>query len=469
MAYKKTSSGLLVPSDTPVKVKVRAKYDAAQTNTDNSKHWANSDSLSANAANSPSVRATLRKRARYEIANNSYAKGIVTTLANDLIGTGPRLQMLTPNPELNKSIEKKFNKWADEIDLARKLRTMKMAKVGDGEGFGILTNNPNLLSPVKLDLRLVEADQIATPWMLRGVESYIDGIELDKWGNPKRYYVLKNHPGDTSGVGNFDDYFEISVDYMVHWFRMDRPGQARGVPEITPALPLFAQLRRYTLAVIAAAETAADFAAVIQSKNAPDTNDTDFEAMDVLELEKRMATMLPAGYELGQLKAEQPTTTYDMFKKEILNEIARALNVPFNIAAGNSSGYNYASGRLDHQTYYKSVRVEQDELALLALDKIFTAWLYEASLVDDIPLLADAPHQWFWDGTEHVDPQKEANAQSVRLLNHTTTYAAEFAKQGKDWETELQQAAKELELMKKLGLTVAEQPKEQPKEEEEDE
>jgi len=55
----------------------------------------------------------------------------------------------------------------------------------------------------------------------------------------------------------------VPADAVVHWFRSDRPGQHRGIPEITPALPLFAQLRRYTLAVIAAAETAADFAAVL--------------------------------------------------------------------------------------------------------------------------------------------------------------------------------------------------------------
>ena len=74
---------------------VRAKYDAAQTTPDNRRHWANADSLSPNAALTPQVRRTLRNRARYEVANNSYAKGIVLTLANDTIGTGPRLQMLT--------------------------------------------------------------------------------------------------------------------------------------------------------------------------------------------------------------------------------------------------------------------------------------------------------------------------------------------------------------------------------------
>jgi hypothetical protein len=38
------------------------------------------------------VRATLRNRARYEVASNSYAKGIVLTLANDAVGTGLRLR-----------------------------------------------------------------------------------------------------------------------------------------------------------------------------------------------------------------------------------------------------------------------------------------------------------------------------------------------------------------------------------------
>ena len=76
---------------------LKARYDAAVTNPDNMRHWANADGFSANAANSAEVRRILRNRARYEVANNSYAKGICLTLANDVIGTGPRLQMLTPD------------------------------------------------------------------------------------------------------------------------------------------------------------------------------------------------------------------------------------------------------------------------------------------------------------------------------------------------------------------------------------
>ena len=58
---------------------VRARYDAAVTNEDNRRHWANADGLSANASNNSEVRRVLRNRARYEVANNSYARGIVLT------------------------------------------------------------------------------------------------------------------------------------------------------------------------------------------------------------------------------------------------------------------------------------------------------------------------------------------------------------------------------------------------------
>ena len=64
---------------------MRGRYDAAATTTDNRRHWANADGLSADAAASPDVRRTLRNRARYEVANNSYAKGIVLLRSSDTV------------------------------------------------------------------------------------------------------------------------------------------------------------------------------------------------------------------------------------------------------------------------------------------------------------------------------------------------------------------------------------------------
>ena len=437
---------------------VRARYDAAVTTDDNRRHWANADGLSPNASNSPAVRRILRNRARYETANNSYARGIVLTLAHDVVGTGPRLQMLTGDSEANRRIEQAFMLWARSVHLAEKLRTMRMARATDGESFAILTNNPRLNTEVQLDLRLVEADQVTTPDLDQLSTSAVDGIAFDSSGNPIEYHILRTHPGDGFYSAR-SDYDRISADAVLHWFRADRPGQTRGIPDIMPALPLFAQLRRFTLAVLAAAETAADFAGILYT-DAPANGEADAaEPFEPIELEKRALVTMPGGWKMAQMQAEQPSTTYGEFKHELLNEIARCLNMPFNVAAGNSSGYNYASGRLDHQTYYKAIRVDQSNLERTVLDRILAAWLDEAALLpgllpEGLGPFAQWPHQWFWDGQEHVDPAKEANAQATRLESHTTTLADEYAKRGQDWETQLRQRAKEIALMSQLGLTI---------------
>ena len=62
---------------------IMARFDAAQTTKDNARHWAAAEFLSADAEADPAVRKTLRTRARYEVQNNSYARGIVSTIAND--------------------------------------------------------------------------------------------------------------------------------------------------------------------------------------------------------------------------------------------------------------------------------------------------------------------------------------------------------------------------------------------------
>jgi lambda family phage portal protein len=439
---------------------LKARYDAAQTNGENRNHWAGADDLSAVSANSAAVRQVLRKRSRYEVANNSYARGMVLTLANDVIGTGPRLQLLTKDSRANKRIQKSFAKWARAVGLAAKLRTMRMARCQDGEAFAMLVTNKRLNHPIKLDLRLVEADQICDSMFgIAKNERILDGIEYDEDDNPIKYYVARNHPGGSiNSLGTMSlDAKPVDAADMIHWFRVDRPGQVRGIPEITAALPLYAQLRRFTLAVIAAAESAADFSVLLKTNATPEEADA-MVPFDEQEIVKRMMVALPAGAEMQQLRAEQPTTTYKDFKGEILNEISRCLNMPFNVAAGNSSGYNYSSGRLDHQTYFRAIGIDQCDCEEVVLDRIFAAWLDEAALVPDLlpaeSLIAEMEHNWFWDAPEHVDPAKEANAQATRLANQTTTLADEWAAKGWDWEEKLEQLKIERKKLVDAGLAV---------------
>jgi lambda family phage portal protein len=443
-----------------------ARYDAAQTVTDNERHWANADNLSADAANSLEVRRKLRSRSRYEVANNSYCRSMVDTVSADVIGTGPRLQLRTGDRGADRAIERQFARWARAIKLPKKMRTMKKARAVDGETFAMFVRNRRITAtPIQLDLKVIECDRITDPtpgWD----PDLLDGIRFDDEGNVSAYAVLEDHPGDQGIAGHFGmEHSWLPANRMIHLFRTDRSEQHRGIPETTPALPLFSQLRRYTLAVLAAAETAADHALVIQTAQMPEaglsqTGTTETagtpEAMDVFELTNRMVTVMPDGYQLGQLKPEQPTTTYGEFKREILAEAFAAFSMPFNVGAHDSSDFNFASGKLDRLGYARMARIDQTEWESDCLLPVFLVWASWATLVAGyLPIDGLAPMNqweinWFWDGLDDIDPQKAASATATKLETFQTTLPQVWAEQGRDWEPEMENQAEA------FGMTVQE-------------
>ena len=436
---------------------LRARFDAAQTTHDNKRHWAAADHLSADMEASPDVRRTLRTRSRYEVANNSYAKGLVQMLANDCIGTGPRLQMLTPDEDFNDEVETEFMQWAEAVRLAAKLRTMRMARCQDGEAFAVMSTNPKVRHEVKLDLMLIEADRVCSDLVWLSDDKLVDGISFDDWGNPAAFRVMKYHPGDIRYASG-DESVIVPADYMLHIFRQDRPGLHRGVPELTAALPLFAQLRRYNLAVLSAAEAAADFAAILYTDAPPNGESEEVEPMDIIPLERNMMLTAPAGWKLDQLDPKQPASSHAEFVKVILSEIARCVCSTYGSVAGDFSGFNYASGRLDNQIYHKSILVDRSFWQTEILNRVFELWIREYMLSRSFsaggwPRILRCPrHIWYWDSFSHVDPLKESKSQQVRLENHTTTLAAECAKDGLDYMSVLRQRGKELRMMRELKI-----------------
>lgn len=452
------------PRSTPRVVDRRAlaaRYDAAQTNPDNIRHWGAADNLSANAANSPGIRRTLRSRARYEIANNGYGHGIIETLANYVIGTGPRLQVNTGDERADRKIERRFARWARRVKLAQKLWLMRFSAAASGEAFAVISTNRRSKDPVQLDLRVIECDRVTDP-SFTAVARKTDGVVKDDFGNPVAYTILRYHPGDALH-GATDDYDTVRAEFVLHLFKATRPEQDRGIPEMTPTLGLFAELRRYTQAVIAAAETAADFAGVIQTTAPPVDGAAAIEPFDSVEIERRMLVTMPEGWAANQMRAEQPTTTYPQFKGEVLSEAGRPFNMPYNIAAAKSAGYNFASAKLDFATFHKAIGIDQFRVEEAVLEPLFEQFWNEAKRVDgylpeivvdgevEIDPLDDdiPPHEWMWDGQEQLDPRESAS-KATGLAAGIDTLPRLFAAKGLDYETEQINAAKA------LGLTVDE-------------
>jgi len=423
---------------------VEATYDAASSSDEFKNYWANADAFDADSANSPAVRAKLVQRSRYEVGNNGYADGIADTYSNDLIGIGPTLRMQTSSEGFNKMVELAWFNWCKEIKFRRKLWCMAHAKHQDGEGIAVVRKNSKLKHRVKLDLVLHETEQCQSPYLPFGEVGHIDGIKFDEFGNPEYYEILKHHPGSNQSWSAITlDPEKITAKFVFHWFKMKRPGQHRGIPESASTLNLGASGRRWREAVVAAAENIADISVIIQTAFQPDEMDT-VAPMSTLEFQKRMMMALPQGYEAMQPKAEQPTATYSEFNKSLISEQARPKSMPANKAMCDSSSYNYASGRLDHQTYYGSLDIDREDCNDIVLDPLFSVWFEMAVtaygwLGGNFDAISEAAMAHIWDWPKHqvADIESEADASDKKLKNGTTSLPVEYSANGLDYEDEL--------------------------------
>lgn len=446
---------------------VRGRYDAAATTHLNSRHWANADSLSADEANNPQVRQTIRDRYRYEAGSGAYLSGINDTYAEAVIGSGSRLEFLDKNSDVNKAVEMAFMDWFEGIKGPSKLLTMFSGSSGDGESFLKETSNINPRSLVQLDYELVEPE-LCTSEEFSNSPKNIDGVILGDNGKPIAYTFLKDHPGGQTSSISIDPENSITLraDQVIHFFKIKRAGQHRGISEFAPSLNVGANMRDFVLSTLDAARIASKYAGVLHTSSETTFEDEDsdgessgFTEFENVSIENGMFLTLPEGYDMKQVSAEHPTTTFKEFKRELVAELARPIGMPVNVALGDSSGFNFASGRLDKLSWRKKVDIRQKDVVRDVLYPMFTKWFAEARLIDGLlPLEVVGPgytprFTWFFDGDGAVDPSKEATAREKNLKSKSTSLAEVWAEKGKDWRKGLTQISEEKKFMESLGLT----------------
>jgi capsid protein len=438
---------------------LRARFDNQFTTEDNRQLWATADAMSVDASANFGIRRLLRMRCRQAYHNNPFAMGCANRLANFVIGSGPKLHLGTKSEVVNGIVERAFNTWARKVKLARKFRTSRAARFYNGEGFLLLRTNPKIKHAVKLDLFEVEADQVQSPlfgiFPLQYPDQWFDGVILDPWGNPETYHVLRQHPGAFGAflvLGTEADPWP--AQYVIHDYAHLRPAQQRGIPDMVPAADLFEELRRTRRAVVAAHETAADYAGMIQTEGpASDDNTPGNRAnvnsgfgtdADYMAVRRRQMAVLPAGWKMSQLKPEQPTTTYNPFVESLLTEASQTLDMPLFIVMGDARLANMASAYVVTQSFVKRVltdRQEYDE----KMDQVWDEWLPEARRIPGLipaELPEEPDHSWRWDRvSSHADPSKTATAQAQRLKSGVRSPSLECADDGVDYDEQCKRAA----------------------------
>jgi len=461
------SSAILDTTGRPMRVEVRPAgnrlsglhrtgVDAAAANRHTDAHFADADGRPLAAVLGDDL-TTVRDRLRYEIRNNGDGKGMVDTLCTAVVATGPALQVNTGEDALDHLIQEEWSAWCEDCDwsepdislgdhLVFGLREQCLA----GEDFLLPVTDAEHPGAVKLRLQPIAPERVSSPWGAVGRQNIRDGVEYDSAGRKAFLHVADAHPKDTTAaaVARFGKHSRIPARSLLHSFIRIEAGQHRGFPWFTPALPVLSQMRRYCLAVLSAAETAADLSVVIHSQ-AQAWTDEDAQAidpMDVISLARNAALTLPVGWEAKQFESKQPTVTYTDYTRSLLAQQGRALMMPYNVAAADSSQHNFASGRMDHAMFGMAKAVLRNWIARRKLKRIFALWLAEARLayaplrgltrLEILRMVRTAG--WVWSDTNpHGDPLKEQKAITESLHNGSATFQDVCASRGQDWEIQL--------------------------------
>lgn len=442
---------------------VSASFDNALYTADKVALFKGADSLAITAALDPVVRKTVRDRARYIVANCPYGFSMLDTFVTHVVG--PWVTVSFPRAGLDENIKAEiaeaFDAWAMKARLWQKVRTMLRAKVTDGESFVLLFTDTSLVdddNDVTLNLRTVECDRVESWASAVTRDNEIDGIRFDSNGHPVAYRVLRYHPGDCRSIKTIQtragDW--VKAEQVIHYFDTLRPEQVRGVSDFVSALDIPAYQKSYRSAVAETAINAASISGILHTDAVPECFDDYDQSIGKCATEVRPNTLfqirrgsfltIPEGWSATQMRAEQPTSLYPDFVRALTAEMAACLCMPVNIAMCDSSQHNFASAKLDHMTYGDKIGITRSTLATEVLDRIFFAWLEEYATTHEISRQALASlrkTEWLFTERGNSEVMKDASADNTRLSNGTTTRATIYAKDGKDWKRETDQAIDE--------------------------
>lgn len=444
---------------------------------------------------------TITNRARDLVRNNPIASGVRQTLIDNIIGSQLRLSSQPSYRLLGKDkdwasewggkVEDEFATWADtvECDIARSNTFLGLTTQGasgaftNGDGIGVILWQPRKGARWSTRLQVVEADRMDTPPWLINKANLRKGVEIDDFGAPVAYWIMKYHPGDKHAylnLANQDNWVRIPAftpwgrRRVIHLYDKERAGQSRGKSIFTAVMREFKTVGEYMGSEVQAAASNALIASIVESDLPPDMvadllggqeggvaghYQAIVDSYHRKKMEGGMNLVAPLGTKITGFSTNRPNVAFNGFMEAVMRHIAAGLNLPYELLVKDFSKTNYSSARAALLEAWRFFQVKRSWLRDQWLDPCFEAWLEEAVNLGriDAPDYYDNQYaysacRWIFAGRGWVDPTKEAKASQLRMDAGLSTLENEAAEQGLDWYEVLEQRARERKAMEELGL-----------------
>lgn len=429
----------------------------------------------------------IRQRCRDLVANDGHAAAFVATMAANVVGTGitPQSRVEATDIEgdeatanqLQDAIEAAWARWMPWADAGERLHFLDIQEqafrqiLTNGEVFILrqhIADDPR--RPYPLAVQLVEADRIDTPPEQRSNKNIRAGIELGDRGQPVAYYIRRTHPGDgtLAAAPEQKKYDRVSAydaegrPNVLHLYQQIRPGQTRGMPILTPVLPLFKDLQDYLEAEVVGARVDACYTVFVRRPSAYEAALARSEPGNGQRretLEPGIIEYLEEGEDITAFNPQRPGSQFDAFITRILRIIGAPAGLSYETLTKDFSKSNYSSARAALLEARRHFRAWQQWLARRLCQPLWEMLIEQAYLAGDLGEIdyyanppAYAAVRWILPGWDWLDPQKEVNASQTSIASHLSTLADECAARGADWQANLEQAAREARYRRELGL-----------------
>ncbi len=425
----------------------------------------------------------LRDRSRDSVRNSPICANVVTVHADYIVGSGIRPRAKTNDKDYDAYLNQLFDDWTktshpeETMNWYGQQYLACREMVEGGEIFArARTRRISDGYEVPLQIQLLEAEHCDGARLeISGGKRLINGIEFDKIGRRKGYWMFEFHPQSRGLFASSNVSKLVPADQIAHLFEPQRT-QVRGVTWLAPILQYVRQLEDYELAENVRKKIEACMVGIIIPKDNDDiavgyredgqqNGDNDHGGVQMTDthgnpFERFEPGMFGVAHGGGDVKFNNPAMTQGMeaYVRTRLRAIASGSRVPYELLTGDYSQANFASGRLGLLNYRRFVSAFQRHYFIPQFCAPTMRWFVQRARWAG--KISEKPIRWEWHtpGLESISPVDESKADLMDIRMGKRSPQDVISQTGRDPERVLEEIGEWKEKTEGLDLVLDSNP-----------
>lgn len=384
---------------------------------------------------------------------NSIASSVLDRACEHVIGEGFTLKCKTGDKGWNTAAEEYWREWCLRADSRKMMTWNEMLTVAfrswlrDGDFLFVLERDGTA--------RMVESDEIASKVGGYYKPTDADGVEMDKRGRIKSFYVFDYDP-ETLWPDRrtaLPRLVKVPAEHTIFLARRVRANQARGLSAFAGASWIFESADDCLESVAVAHHMAAAAGLVVYKKNA--IPGVKMGSQNVLKMAPGKVMRLEPGEEVQQIQPQHPGDTFQVLMHYLTRIAAARFGMSLELVNYDFTDANYSNMRAQSLETAVACRIKQRGMITHACSQMWAWVCANAIRQGELSARKDAwKHSWGVPGKAWQDPEVELRSNMGAVDGCLGTRRHILAQLGYDFDEVLDELADEEKKIKAKGLTV---------------